>query len=560
MLSYASLLERHQATINRLNVFPVPDGDTGTNMLLTVKAVATKIGPVDDIGEDADALADVCQKISYGSLMGARGNSGVILCQVLRGLATTCAETGSGSIDGATIAAAIGAGARAAREAVLRPAEGTILSVADGAAAAASALGRSEEGAATSAGDAGVSVISVVEHARSGAITALWRTPEQLGVLAQAGVVDAGGAGLVLLFDALLEALDGRAAPEALDLPPAVRATLDSVGSLGIAATERDDDALASLRYEVMYLLHAPDEAIPAFREVWAGVGDSIVVVGGDGLWNCHIHTDDIGAAIEAALDAGRPREIRVTDLAEQVEEESWVRQADPIESGVSLPDGPEPITSVVAVATGDGVRRIFGSLGVESIVAGGQSMNPSTSEILEAIESVRGADVVLLPNNSNIRPVAEQAALLATKKVRVVATRGMQEGFAALLDYDPQASGEENAQAMTTAAERVAAGEVTRAIRASESPAGAIAAGDFIGLSRAGVVSVASTLVEATSSLLAHLITDDHEIVTLIEGAGVGAAESRQITEWLRAHHPELTVERHQGGQPLYPFLVSVE
>jgi len=553
IITLRDLLGLHQATLNRLNVFPVPDGDTGTNMLLTVEAVVAEIGPLDEVGAGIEAVTKVTTAISHGSLMGARGNSGVILCQILRGIARVVAEDGEErGVAPAALAAAIAAGASAAREAVLRPAEGTILSVADAAAHAGLA-----------AIDAGAGLIALLEGVRVGAVAALWRTPEQLQVLADAGVVDAGGAGLVLLFDALLTAVDGRTAPAELELPENVRATLASVPAEAAALPAAGDGELAGLRYEVMYLLSAPDEAIPAFKEVWAGVGDSIVIVGGDGLWNCHIHTDDIGAAIEAALDAGRPREIRVTDLLDQVEEEGWVRQASPserVELAVDLQHRPAPVTSVVAVATGDGVRRIFGSLGVEAIVAGGQSMNPSTKEILAAIESVSGSDVVILPNNSNIRPVAEQAAAVAKKKARVVATRGIPEGFAALLEYDPQASGEENAEAMTAAVGRVVSGEVTRAVRSSHSEAGEIAPGDFIGLARRGVVAVAATLGDATCALLAALIAPEHEIVTLIEGHGVTAADSRLVTEWLRENHPALAVERHHGGQPLYPYLVSIE
>src|SRR5208283_1541530 len=197
-------------------------------------------------------------------------------------------------------------------------------------------------------------------------------------------------------------------------------------------------------RYEVMYFLDAPDDTLGAFKSVWAGIGDSIVVVGGDGLWNCHIHTDDIGAAIEAALDVGRPRDIRVTDLLDLVEEESWVRRAAELAPAQPALEEPAPVTSVVAVATGDGIRRIFHSLGVHHIVGGGQSMNPSTAQILEVIETVPGAEVVILPNNKNIFAVAKQACELSPRPAYVVDTPGIQEGFAALLEYDPGATGEE--------------------------------------------------------------------------------------------------------------------
>jgi len=327
----------------------------------------------------------------------------------------------------------------------------------------------------------------------------------------------------------------------------------------GTGATEAS--AVTHLRYEVMYLLEAADVTVPAFKEVWAGIGDSIVVVGGEGLWNCHIHTNDVGASIEAALDAGRPRNIRVTDLVEQMEEERWVREAAALgPAEADQPSGPPPRTAVVAVANGEGVGRIFRSLGVHHLVAGGQSMNPSTAQILEVVEGVESTDVVLLPNNDNIRPVAMQVCELATKTVRVVPTSGIVEGFAALLEYDPEAGADENAATMAASARRVVAGEVTQAVRDATGPMGPIRAGDWLGLSRDGVEVVGETLAEAACGLLGKLLRDDHELVTLIEGDGSGAADTRHVTEWLAENRPDIAVEVHHGGQPLYPYLISIE
>jgi dihydroxyacetone kinase-like predicted kinase len=311
-----------------------------------------------------------------------------------------------------------------------------------------------------------------------------------------------------------------------------------------------------------MYFLEAPDETVPAFKDVWAGIGDSIVVVGGDGIWNCHIHTDDIGAAVEAALDCGRPRQIRVTDLVEQMEEERWVRE------GVAAGAGSEeplhvnvPVTTaVVAVATGEGIRRIFYSLGVQRIVTGGQSMNPSTAQLLEAVESAPAEEVVILPNNKNIIAVAEQVQSQTGKVVRVVPTRGIAEGFAALVSYDPEASSEVNTGEMTDAATHVVAGEVTRAVRASSSDVGPIEEGDYLGITREGIVAIDAELDRAAIALLGQLITDDHEIVTIIEGDGFSPAATRAVTEWLGEEHPDVTAEVHHGGQPLYPYLFGVE
>ena len=554
MAGFERGLARHRDVINRLNVYPVPDGDTGTNMYLTLESVRKELAGLEAVAD----LRAVCRAISHGSLMGARGNSGVILCQILRGFAKTVAqhaETADAMIGAAEMVAGLAEANVAARAGVMKPVEGTILTVAASAASAA----------ATAPADS--DLLGVAEAARQAAVEALWRTPEQLAVLATAGVVDAGGAGLVLLFDAFLEVIDGREPPSHLPLPDEVVARIaDGVdwAASQVAAAPGDplvagEGDVGDLRYEVMYFLEAPDHAIPAFKNVWAGIGDSIVVVGGEGMWNCHIHTNDIGAAVEAAIDAGRPRSIRVTDLLEQVEEESWVRRA--AGSGAGEEElGPAPVTSVVAVATGDGIGRIFHSLGVRHIVAGGQSMNPSTEQILQVMKATPGAEVIVLPNNKNIRAVAAQACELSEKPARVVDTAGIQEGFAALLEYDPEVGADANAEAMAAAAARVVAGEVTQAVRASDTEVGEIIAGDWIGVSRRGIEVVAATVADATIRLLDRLLREQHEIVTIIEGAGAKPADTRRVTEWLTEHRPDLAIELHDGGQPLYPYLVAVE
>jgi DAK2 domain fusion protein YloV len=539
--AYRDALAAHREPINRLNVYPVPDGDTGTNMSLTLGSVCDEVA-----GVDGDDLVAVCRAISHGSLMGARGNSGVILSQVLRGFAGVVAE--SGRLDGPVLALALRAASDAAYQAVMRPVEGTILTVVRASAEAAETTYRDD------------TLVTVTETARAAAAEALAHTPEQLAVLAEAGVVDAGGTGFVLFLDALLHVLDGREVPAPSVGEGAVRSDAQMVH-----ATADHESGLADLRYEVMYFLEAPDASIPAFKDVWSGIGDSIVVVGGDGIWNCHIHTDDIGAAIEAAIDAGRPRKIRVTDLLEQVEEleeERWVLDAT---GAGGMDDEPphvnEPVTTaVVAVAAGNGVKRIFYSLGVQGIVAGGQSMNPSTAELLEIVERMPADQVVVLPNNKNIIPVAEQVDGHTDKTVRVVPTRGVTQGFAALMGYDPEAPADENAKEMTDLAAAVVAGEVTQAVRSSTSDVGPIAQGDFLGLARDGIKVVEPTLGEATTGLLDLLVGEHHEIVTVIEGEGATAADTRRITEWLGEHRPDAAVEVHHGGQPLYPYLFGVE
>ena len=532
MVCYRDALRAHQDRINRLNVYPVPDGDTGTNMALTLESVVSAL-------EDSGDMASTCRAVSRGSLMGARGNSGVILSQVLRGVCDTCRELQT--VGPGDLGSALRAASQAADTSVSRPVEGTILTVARAAAdGAEEAAGRDK------------ALVDVLEAARAAAADALERTPEMLPVLKESGVVDAGGVGLLLLLDALLHVAAARPLPEPQAVPAA------AVPAAQVSPGQPHGEA-SDLRYEVMFFLEAPDGAVPGFKEAWAGIGDSVVVAGGDGLWNCHIHTDDVGAAIEAALDRGRPRDIRVTDLKEQVEEEGWVREA-MAGTGQEQPAPERVATAVVAVAAGRGLDAMFRSLGAHAVVAGGQSMNPSTAEILAAVEAAPGEEVVVLPNNKNIVAVAEQVDALTAKAVRVVRTHAVAQGLAALLEYDPRSDATANVEAMTAAAGRVAWGEVTHAVRPSSCPAGPIREGDWLGISSRAVEVVATSPEQAAIGLLDKLVTDEHEIVTVLEGEYADQAQTSDITEWLRERRPGVTAEVHRGDQPVYPYLLAAE
>jgi hypothetical protein len=373
-------------------------------------------------------------------------------------------------------------------------------------------------------------------------------------VLKEAGVVDAGGRGFELLIDAFLHVIDGRPVPEpeVVATPPAVEAHLHG-------------EEASSLRYEVMYLLDADDSTIPAFKDTWSALGDSIVVVGGDGLWNCHVHTNDIGAAIEAGIEAGRPAKVRVTDLLEQVEEEQWVREHGVVDAGneevAGVPVPTEPVTTaVVAVGVGTGVQRLLTSLGVHAIVAGGQSMNPSTAQILEAVERCPSDCVIVLPNNKNIVPVAHQVDELCERRVEVVPTNAVVEALTALVAYDPQATIDANVASMHEAVDRVRTGEVTQAVRDSVAECGPIKAGDWIAVTRSGICTVAPTSVEATIGLVDELLDVDSELITVLVGADARPADRAWLEEHLADAHPTVEVEVHEGNQPLYPFLVGVE
>jgi DAK2 domain fusion protein YloV len=519
MRAYRDLLRAHQERLNRLNVYPVPDGDTGTNMALTLESVVSGLQNAEDAG--------VQKAVVHGSLMGARGNSGVILSQILKGLAE---GLGGEPVSPGGVADALLGASRLADAAVMRPVEGTILTVARDAAHAAD---EARDG----------TVVEVLEASAAAAATSLEHTPKLLPVLAEAGVVDAGGAGFVLLVDALLHVADGRPMPAPEDEAPVA-----GVPAMSSEAAAPEESGEYGGRYEVMYFLEVDDEAVDGFKQAWDAIGDSIVVVGGDGLWNCHVHTDDIGAALEAGLDAGgRPHKIRVTDLHQQVTDERRNRT--------------QVTTAVVAVGAGEGIDDILRSLGVQEVVAGGQSMNPSTAQILDAIERTTAARVIVLPNNKNVVPVAEQAVRLSSRPAQVVPTRSVAEGLASLLAYDGEADLDTNIAAMVEAGARVAWGEVTRAVRdAASTPGGPVREGDWLGLDHGKIAVVEGDLANAACGLLDRLVADRHEIVTVIEGDGSEPAVTSRLCEWLAKHRPDTAVDVHHGGQPLAAYLFSAE
>ncbi len=548
-------------------------------MMLTLRSITTHVDPL----QGQEGLDVICTAAAQGALMGARGNSGVILAQIMRGICSTIREAHEAGtlIDAEVVSQALTAASDGAYQAVGDPVEGTIITVMREAATAAADLVASTPSA---------ELAGVFSAAGDAADAAVARTPEQLDVLAQAGVVDAGASGLALFFDAAREVLTGRPVPEPEYQPPPAGV----VSKTPADAPAQTQSSIADLRYEVMYFLDTDDDNIADFKKAWAEIGDSIAVVGGDGTFNCHIHTDHIGESIEAGIAIGRPYQIRVTDLLEEAAEhaESAFVTA---ELGITTPPTTTPATfapvdvtepdtcAVVAIAAGAGVIELLESQGAR-VVEGGQSMNPSVADLLEAINSVPAGNVVILPNNKNIIAVAEQAAKASTvRSVAVVPTTNVVQAIALLVNFNPANNAEVNATTLTsgfgttgfgttgfgttgfgttgfgtTGLGNVTYGEVTHAVRGSDTPAGPAKVGDWLGISAAGIEIVASSPLEATTKLLQTLITDDHELLTLI--AGEGADETEQITEWLKSEHPELEVEPHQGGQPHYRYFLGLE
>lgn len=512
-----------RAEIDDLNVYPVPDGDTGTNLLLTMEAVdlAVRNAPAD--------MAATVAAMAHGALMGARGNSGVILSQLLRGLAEVLRleETSSA----AQVQRALTRAAELCYTAVAIPVEGTLLTVARESAEAAAALGATHLGA-------------VVAEARAAAARSLARTPELLPALRNAGVVDAGGRGLCVLLEALERVVTGTAGPRPVPEPlvPRHRSALQ-------VAREAGSDAFA---YEVQFLLRDTDDgAVEDLKDALARLGDSLVVVGGDGLFNVHVHVNDIGAAVEAGLDAGRPFRVTITRFSDQIADERLpVMNERPI------------ARAVVAVSPGQGLALLFEQAGAV-VVDGGPTANPSTAELLAAIRRTGAAEVVLLPNDANTVAVASAAAGAARDEgfaVAVLPTRSVVQGLAALAVADATRPFADDVASMADAAGSTRWGEVTTAVRESATMAGVCRPGDVLGLLEGDVVLIDADIEQAARHLLQRLLTGGGELVTVIAGADAPEGAGDRLVAWVEKTHPAVEVLGYAGGQPHYPFLLGVE
>lgn len=507
-------LRVHKEEINAMNVFPVPDGDTGTNMLLTMQAVKEAVG-----NTNHHEMASVCQAISKGSLMGARGNSGVVLSQILKGLTEVMED--KESIDVAVMAEALSRGAEVAYRAVMKPVEGTILTVVR---AASDEGNRIKDDCAT------------LEEWFAGvtrkAKEALDQTPELLPVLKEAGVVDAGGRGLLAIFEGILAFLTGENLGE----------IEEEVEQVSVRSPRQVED----FRYEAQFILHCKDSKVEKFRETLHRLGGSVLVVGGDKLYRVHVHTDQLGKVIEEASAVGRLSDVEITDLREQVEE-AEVRRG-----GMEKPVG------VVAVAVGEGIKEVLRSMGVDFIVDGGQSMNPSTAEMLDAVNALPQERVLLIPNNKNIIPAAEQTRSLTEKEVAVIPAAAITEGFAAMVAFDPRADWEENRKRMTEALKNVKTGAVTTAVRDSRCSLGKIKKGSYIGFFKGEIVSKADNMREAAVRLLERMVEEGGEIASVIVGEEAKGEDHGEIVRFLE--DKGLEVEVIDGGQPVYHYIFGLE
>jgi hypothetical protein len=516
-------LETSRSRIDDLNVYPVPDGDTGTNLTLTVRAVAEAVGSAEPAERPALAHA-----VARAALMGARGNSGVILSQIVRGVADVLAESTNG-IGPALAARALRGASDAAYRAVRRPVEGTMLSV-------IRELAEEAERHTAEPGPLGDLLVELVRHGDE----AVARTPEQLEILREAGVVDAGGAGLVELLRGLAGAVTGEALPAA---PPAEAPS-------GLEAVHLEP---SRYRYCTVFVVEGESLDRDGLESQLELLGDSLVVVGDETALKVHVHTDAPGSALSLGTAAGTIDGVEVANMQEQQEQR---------ERRLSLVPSTRAKSGVVAVVAGEGNRRLFETLaepvGAIRVVAGGQTANPSTAELVAALEKLEADEAIVLPNNSNVRLAAEHAAEQAGLPATVVPTESIPAGLAALVAYDGTRAAAENAAEMAAAAAAVATGEVTRASRDVELNGLAISRGDWLGLADGDPVAGGDDFADVALEVVARLVRDPQTQLTLLTGAEPPPLDG--LVERLAAAHPELEIEIHEGGQPHYPLLLGAE
>lgn len=544
LISGAMHLERNKALVDSLNVFPVPDGDTGTNMSMTMMAAVKEIEQLNDI-----TLENVAEALSKGSLRGARGNSGVILSQLFRGFAKGLKSYQQ--VNSVQLAAALKKGVDTAYKAVMKPVEGTMLTVARLSAERAVYFSQEE-------GDIAELLRQTVEAAKD----ALDRTPEMLDVLKEAGVVDAGGKGLVCILEGIVMAID-------TDVTYDVEEVRAETGvDIGKQADTADFDKLEGIKFmyctEFIITNNKNDisaEDVNAFKEKIGTLGDSVLVVGDPDMLKVHIHTNHPGMVLEEAIKLGVLCSIDIDNMQEQHDKMQE-------QQGISAeqPEDDQPETQeiqpygVVAVAMGEGMITILKDLGCDKVIEGGQTMNPSTEDILQAIEEVNSKTVFVLPNNGNIILAAQQATHLTDKDVRVIPTKSIPQGITALVAMSPDLDIEDNEQRAKSAIQEISTGQVTYAIRDSSYNGTKIKKGDILGLSNGEVMVVGRDVEDVAVQLLESLVKNDGEIISVYYGQDVTQEEADALSDRIQQRFEDCDVEVYFGGQPLYYYIFSIE
>ena len=545
-LAGAKNLESNKEWINELNVFPVPDGDTGTNMTMTIMSAAKEVAA---LGENPD-METLCKAISSGSLRGARGNSGVILSQLLRGFTKAINEHSEITI--ATLANAMERGVETAYKAVMKPKEGTILTVARGGAEKAAEL--LEDGAT----DMNQFIADVIAHSEY----VLSQTPEMLPVLKQAGVVDSGGQGLIQVLKGAYDAFLGKEIDYSIQLTESKPAGASQMSGSYNAQAEMDIKfgyctEFIILLSKTFNIKHEMD-----FKAYLESIGDSIVCVADDDVVKVHVHTNDPGLAIQKALKYGQLSNLKIDNMRLEHQEKLFkMSEKENAQAESSKPAEPAKPIGFLAVSVGDGVNEIFKSLGVDYIIEGGQTMNPSTADILDAVEKVNAETIFVFPNNKNIIMAANQAAELTTDKtILVIPTKTIPQGISAMISFAPDASAEENEATMMEAIGTVKTGQVTYAVRDTMIDDMEIKQDDYMGIGDKGMLAVGRDMLDVTQKMIAAMVDEDSELISIYYGADVDESAAEVLSAKIEAAYPDCDVELQFGGQPIYYYLVSVE
>jgi DAK2 domain fusion protein YloV len=541
----AELLQEKAADINALNVFPVPDGDTGTNMNLTLSSGVEQLRrkPSDHIGKAAEAL-------SKGLLMGARGNSGVILSQLFRGFAKSVAAYEQ--VNPQQFAAALQEGVDMAYKAVVKPVEGTILTVAKEAARHAVIHARRSEGLPEL-------MREVLRQARE----ALAKTPDLLPILKQVGVVDSGGQGLVFVYEGFFTVLSGQGAPAAARKDTELSHDLRPASAQAQIATE-DIEYLYDMEFFILLSpgsKHSLSFNEAHFRKQLGKDGDSILVIVDNDVVKVHVHSKEPGDVLNLALKHGELSRINIQNMRDQHRDLLGKEAAEDIQSVSQMKDrAPVKPYGIIAVAAGEGITDIFNSLGVDIVLSGGQTMNPSTEDIVNAIERVNAEHIYVLPNNSNIILAAGQAAELVEQSVYVIPTKTIPQGMAAVLAFRDNASMEHNANAMKEAAARIRSGQITPAVRDSTIDGFSINENDMLGILDNKIIAANPDLMSTCKQLLTRMIQDGDEILTILTGEEASAQFTGELLKYVESEYPDLETEIHSGDQPVYHYIFSVE
>lgn len=534
-LSGAKNLEAKKEWINELNVFPVPDGDTGTNMTLTIMAAASEVSALSD-----PTMKTLAKAISSGSLRGARGNSGVILSQLLRGFTKSIEH--HEQVDAMAFARAFEKGVETAYKAVMKPKEGTILTVAKGAAVKALEIAEDSENLETFFAD----VIAEAEEVLS-------RTPEMLPVLKEAGVVDSGGQGLLEVLKGAFDGYLGKEIDMNFEKPA------HAVMSKPMSAEESDIKFGYCTEFIIMLEKEFSEKEERAFKEYLLSIGDSLVVVADDEIVKVHVHTNAPGDAIQRALTYGQLSNMKIDNMRLE-HHERLIKDAEKVAAQQAKAE-PEKEVGFISVSVGDGMGEIFRELGADYLIEGGQTMNPSTEDVLQAISHVNAKNIFIFPNNKNIILAANQARdLTEDKNIIVIPTKTIPQGITALISYVPDKTVEQNTEEMLEAMTHVKTGQVTYAVRDTKIDDKEIRQGDIMGIGDKGILAVGQGIEDITVETLKEMVDEDTEIISIYYGADVTEEDAEQLCERLEELYPDFDVEIDQGGQPIYYYVVSVE